>query len=66
MAENRPIGGFLTFLPYGLTVLGGAIGVFYVRYGTETGNPLIGVAIGAIAGRLAAVLIGRFAERRGF
>ncbi len=62
--DGRLQGGFLTFLPYGLTVLGAAIGMFYVRYGTETGNPMIGIAIGAVLGRVAAGLILRFAERQ--
>ncbi|MFV0333803.1 MAG: hypothetical protein ACK5JR_07005 [Tropicimonas sp.] len=64
MAENGHItGGFRAFLPYALVVLGAAIGMFYVRYGTQAGNPLIGVAIGAVVGRLVAVLVTRFAER---
>ena len=62
--DNRPAGGFLTFLPYGLTVLGAAIGMFYVRYGTDTGNPMIGLIIGAAAGRGVAALVARYAERR--
>ncbi|MFV0361453.1 hypothetical protein [Tropicimonas sp.] len=65
MAENgRFAEGMRTFLPYGLTVLGAAVGVLYVTYGTRMGNPLIGIVLGAMAGRFAAALIVRLAERR--
>lgn len=64
MAERVQKGGAAAFLPYALPVLGGAIGVFWIRYGTETGNPVIGVAAGAILGRLLAAGILRIAQAR--
>ena len=60
---NLGQGGFWTFFPYAMAVLGAAIGVLYINFGTQNGNPLIGLVIGLILGRLLAVLILRFVAR---
>lgn len=54
MSETDTYTGIRAFLPYGLTVLGAAVGLFYVRYGTEHANPVLDLMIGAGLGRFAA------------
>lgn len=50
-------------LPYVLPVLGAAIGMFWARYGTEHSNPVLWLAVGAVAGRLLAMVIVRMMDR---
>lgn len=59
-------GGVWDFLPYALPVLGGAIGMFWARYGTEHFNPVIAVAGGVIGGVLIAKGILHAADRFGW
>ena len=54
--------GWIAFLPYGLPVLGGAIGMAWARWGTDAFNPMAAVAAGAVAGRLIAVALVRRLE----
>ncbi len=56
--------GLTTFLPYALPVLGAAIGMFWARYGTEHSNPVLWVAVGAILGRLLAMVLVRMMDRQ--
>ncbi|PRY26565.1 hypothetical protein CLV78_101664 [Aliiruegeria haliotis] len=63
---ERNTGGFWSFLPFGLTVLGGATGVFYITFGTQNGNPVFGVALGAVAGWLLALVLRHLARRAGW
>lgn len=64
--SNYNKGGVWDFLPYGLPVLGAAIGMFYVRYGTEHGNPVIWVSAGVIGGIFLARGLLNLADRFGW
>ncbi len=59
-------GGIWDFLPYGLPVLGGAIGMFWARYGTDHFNPVFAVAGGVIAGIFLAKGVTHLADRFGW
>ncbi len=58
-------GGFWVFLPYALTVLGAACGVFWVTAGGGNANPFIWLVIGAVAGRVLAFGLVRLARALG-
>lgn len=58
--------GFWVFLTFALPVLGGAIGIFYVRYAAPLANPVLWLVIGAVAGWLLGKLLLRLADKFGW
>ncbi len=50
-------------LPYALTVFGGLAGIAWVNM-TPGASPVLGIAAGAVAGRLLAALLVRLLDRK--
>lgn len=63
---DRASGGFWTFLPYALSVLGAGAGIAYATSGSGNANPLIWLVIGLLAGRSLAWALARLGDATGW